>query len=328
MEIIAFILAYLTVELIFYFLNPYLYTRSVYNKDYDELYHSDDIMGYSVPSNSEHQITLHKKGKQIYRCTYSIDAYSRRCLPNKTADQFLIFFGCSFVFGEGVEDKETMPYYFQNISPFQVYNYGIPGYGPQHMLRKLQLINFNKEVQQEKGCAIYVFIDEHIERLICSMKIYNNWGKWLLYYSKNKMNQLNLYGTFENKRLINSLYEFLGKSHLLRFIEFDIPFRIKEKHIEFTSQIIIESAKEFHQHFPESEFYVLLYPGTRYAHILEKKMEQNGIRCLNFSQFIDLSKSGNTIEGDPHPSPQTHQKLAEEIHRWLCHISRFTSIDS
>ena len=53
--------------------------------------------------------------------------------------EFVIFTGCSFVFGEGVNDNQTLPYLYGKQNPaVRCYNYGFPGYGTQQMLAVLQ----------------------------------------------------------------------------------------------------------------------------------------------------------------------------------------------
>jgi len=144
----------------------------------------DPILGYKPTPNAVVEATKEVNGKTIYQAIYSIDRFSRRITPVKNkADKFLLFFGGSFTFGEGVNDNETLPYYVvKEANQYQPYNYGFHGYGPQEMLAKLESKNFASELTQKQGHLIYSFIDPHVERAAGSMYVYNGWGKDMPYF--------------------------------------------------------------------------------------------------------------------------------------------------
>jgi hypothetical protein len=77
----------------------------------------------------------------LYRVTYTItDAGARTTRGNARGDTWL-FMGCSFTFGDGVEDDETLPSRFSEQLGFNanVVNLGVSGYGANNVLRQLEL---------------------------------------------------------------------------------------------------------------------------------------------------------------------------------------------
>ena len=57
-----------------------------------------------------------------------------------------IFFGDSMCFGEGLNDNETIPYYFEKSNiDYRSINYGFMGHGPSHMLYTINTPKFKKE---------------------------------------------------------------------------------------------------------------------------------------------------------------------------------------
>lgn len=79
--------------------------------------------------------SLTVRGETVYDVTYNIDErYGRKTsssVRTVSAQKDLYFFGGSFVFGEGVEDDETLPSIVARAAPdWRVTNFGFPGHGP------------------------------------------------------------------------------------------------------------------------------------------------------------------------------------------------------
>ncbi|MCB0213954.1 MAG: SGNH/GDSL hydrolase family protein, partial [Anaerolineae bacterium] len=142
---------------------PAISREGDYTQDFT---HPDELLGYVVrPDAQIHSIK--KMGDEvIYDVVYTTDSYHRRITPvdnPEQRDKFMLFFGDSFTFGEGVHDNETLPYYVaQDLPDYMPYNYGLSGYGPQQMLAKLQSDDLATEVTESDGIAIYIFIDAHV----------------------------------------------------------------------------------------------------------------------------------------------------------------------
>lgn len=86
--------------------------------------------------------TKYIQGNIVYQVRYTTNAHGLRHSPAaKTAEATcILFFGGSFTFGEGVNDAETLPYRVavKTDRAYQVYNFGMPGFGPQQMLRAIE----------------------------------------------------------------------------------------------------------------------------------------------------------------------------------------------
>ena len=115
--------------------------------------------------------TIHKKtaeGKTIVKHTYELDEYKRRVtLPNvEKAKNYMAFMGCSFTFGIGVNDGETMPSQAQqSLNHTRIYNYGVNGAGPIDILFRLKSIE-RKEMKEKKGVILYIFFKGQMDRLL------------------------------------------------------------------------------------------------------------------------------------------------------------------
>src|SRR5277367_1871828 len=99
--------------------------------------------------------------------TYRIDASGLREIPSAVQGRphKAVFFGCSFMFGHGVENDQTLPYYFVRESggTFEGFNFDGEGWGPHQMLREVET-GFVRRVAGIPDLAIYEAIPDHLRR--------------------------------------------------------------------------------------------------------------------------------------------------------------------
>jgi hypothetical protein len=73
---------------------------------------ADEVLGYKIAPNTRIHSVAKVGDRLIYEVDYTTDKFSRRVTPwhgSSQADKFALFFGCSFTFGQGVKDDETLP---------------------------------------------------------------------------------------------------------------------------------------------------------------------------------------------------------------------------
>ena len=111
---------------------------NTYNKDvkYEKTY-----LGYQ-PKPGKHNHLIVSNGKILLDSIYTIGQDGFRITPKSDAINYskkINFFGGSYTFGWGVNDDETLPYYFQNYNQsWKVKNYAINGYGAHQMLAQIE----------------------------------------------------------------------------------------------------------------------------------------------------------------------------------------------
>ena len=79
----------------------------------------DKELGYSLPKNYSYTSKLYKPdGTLCYDAEYTSDAYGRRsvAIRSENPEKHLLLFGCSFTFGEGLSDSDTLQYQLQKAS--------------------------------------------------------------------------------------------------------------------------------------------------------------------------------------------------------------------
>lgn len=281
---------------IFYVLN-YYQGKNIQEVYTGKLAQPDKLLGSKPRPNVKVSGTKQIDGTIIYSVTYTIDEYSRRVTPLENLEQrskFILFFGDSFTFGEGVNDDETLPFYVSQFTArYKPYNYDFSGYGPEQMLARLEGSDITKEISESDGILIYTFLDHHVNRAIGSMYMYNNFGyaDFYPYYVIDDKDRLIREGNFSSGRPISSFfYRMLGASQILQYFQLDFP-RINDDHIKLTARIIEQARNTYRAKFNSDDFYVLFSP--YYSGTLAKRLipyfQNAHIKYLDYSNFLNGS---------------------------------------
>lgn len=138
----------------------------------------DAVRGYAPVVGRAREKKMLKYGRTIFDVIYTNNVYGLRIAPHdiynfpfKSGFKDVIFFGCSFTYGEGVNDDESLPFLFEDKGQgkYKAYNFGFVGYGPQQMLRILESSMIDNIVSDKKPfIAIYQAMPDHVSR--CALK--------------------------------------------------------------------------------------------------------------------------------------------------------------
>ncbi|MEI6128295.1 MAG: hypothetical protein WCQ99_17240, partial [Pseudomonadota bacterium] len=127
--ILVFLICIVVVEGFFFLVNRYRTQVAVDEwKVSTNPFEYSGALGYR-PRPNLHFSAFHKVNNRVsYDAAYTIDEYGRRLTPGLNEwgkDFFILFFGCSFTFGEGLQDNETLPFYVSEYAGrYRAYNYG------------------------------------------------------------------------------------------------------------------------------------------------------------------------------------------------------------
>ena len=283
----------------------------------------DEQMGYKASEKelfAVNKLVKHKDTTIIYDVSYTFDEFSRRINPANplsTIDKkFVLFFGGSITFGEGLNDHETLPYYFTSMdSSYKSYNYGFSGYGPNQMLRFMQDSGIWDQIGEKEGICIYVYIDDHIKRANGYLSCFTTFCTFAPYYKLND-SKLSYKGSFYKGRpVLNYLFFLLHNSNFLRYFHMDLPLARKQ-HIELTASLVEESYEVFTDHFEDGKFYLLIFPGSSDSII--HFIHNPHIQLLNYgSLFEDADPYKIHPPFENHPNARAFQLVSEKINEDL-----------
>lgn len=274
----------------------------------------------SVPWSDSVYHDLKMNGSDtVYNAHYTIDTNNIRVTPDHDAlkKKHALFFGCSIAFGLGLDDNKTLPFQFQNASPYNAYNFAYEGYGTNQMLARLQFQHLPDVVQEKEGIAVYVFFWDHIERAIGSMDRYTKWVSNAPYYEM-KDGKLTRNKTFKDGRsFVSSMYERLYQSSIIQYFEVGFPLGLNDDHFDLVSEMVKESRDEYQRQFGENEFYLAIYPS--YTEVDPEKYEkflsylkQKDIKVLDLTEDFTYGPE-HTFAGDPHPNAETNRLMSEKL---------------
>ncbi len=284
-----------------------------FSEPYVEL---DEFLGYQLKVDLKVEVVQTVADEVIYKLTYAMDENRRRVTPLEQTEaraNFILFFGGSFTFGDGVANNETLPAYVGHFAlEHRPYNYGVPGYGTQQMLAKLQRDDLSEEIQDGSGIAIYTFICPHVGRVIGTSQVHNTWGKSMPYYTLDFNDKLIRQGDFVSGRpILSLLYPALSVSQTAKYFNITLP-RINDSHYQLTARVIEESANILKEELKVDDFYVLFYPRATCSSLLIPHLDAANIKYLDYSTlFTDHEK--DFWQPDGHPTAKAYKIIAEKL---------------
>jgi hypothetical protein len=125
------------------------------------IYTFDDYLGYGHLPRSK---GVHEYGES--RFIYSIDDRGCRVTPTPAVPQgTVIFTGCSFTFGYGVQDSECYPTILarEHWAEYKIQNHAVCGYGTAHAYLQITR-ELNREPSRLPSLVLYAVIPNHVQR--------------------------------------------------------------------------------------------------------------------------------------------------------------------
>jgi hypothetical protein len=280
---------------------------------------SDPLLGFRhVPSVAVDITRVHcGDGHALYAAHYTIDDDGHRDTPALDLHHRRVaaFFGCSFTFGAGLADGETIPARFCAATPdCDAVNFACCGYGTSHMLALLDSARPDFLPRHPlPSVAIYTFIDHHLMRNIGSLRVVEGAGAHFPCYVLDEDGHPVLAGNFHTARPVRSLaYWLLGKSQLLAGAGFDWPPADDRGVLDLTAALIEASRDRFGHLTGSEQFLVVIYPGSRLGEQLMSRLRGKDIRCLDYKGLFDPTASDMHL-ADGHPSANAARIVGERL---------------
>ena len=289
------------------------YTNS--NIDYDVNKH----YGYHPKVSSEFTDRIYFKENLIKTNNYTINEFGHRIVPyfDEKKDKCIVFNGGSFIFGQSLSDKETLPYFvsLKLKTEASVYNYAFNGYGPHQFLSKLE----NKEIKELIHCKslilIYMFIPDHVGRVAGR----RSWGEDAPRYAlkNNKIIQKGFFSNYPYKLIMKIRKNVRNSKIMSLFYDVnDVSSKDKEIFLKVIKKIEADTKKKFNNfRFINIIWYQnsglwnneeLIFPKI-YEYLKSKKYIV--VDNLNIEEKFQR----NGIPGDQHPTKEFNFILSEEI---------------
>ena len=285
---------------------------------------SDDPRFFLAPNRKTRARRVAPDGDTVYDVIYGVDGRGLRETTNlnpKGRTKHLMVLGCSFVFGEGVSDAETLPSRIaQRTKKYLVYNMGVQGTGPHDLGMRIENPELGNTVKESEGLAIYMYIPDHVRRTVPSISMLGKrMGRpvWLEDGSGN-IQRFNSYAEADPWGAL--FLRILSWSNVLWALGLDFPPSFGEEHFRKTAHTIAYVSKMYKTKFPKGEFVALIYPYEWDKGVMGPYLTHYGVKVLDYS-VTDISKlvqaKWQLSPQDGHPSAEAHDVIADQITRDL-----------
>ncbi len=280
-----------------------------------QYFQSHQLLGTAPKSDFIVNASKKTPSKVIYDVQYTItsDAIRKSSNAITPGKPSALFYGGSFTFGEGVNDQETLPVYFQEYmnGELQSINMGFHGYGPHQMLVSLEHSLEEKIIAENPPkYLIYQAIPDHVAR--CQGFNFWDYGgpKYILDDNNNAQYTGPFYGTFNRYAL-----SFLSRSKILQNW-LAREREITPEHLQLYAAIVAKSAQLFKERYGGQMLVIVWHYGDQEMPIY-KSIQALGIPVFLVRDIIpDLTAAPDKYRLhllDKHPTPAAHRKTA----RWL-----------
>jgi hypothetical protein len=297
--------------------------RPTYSNPY---YADDDVLGVAPNKSSRTQARKVERGKVEYDVTYTVTAKGLRVSPppkDPGSAIGLLFFGCSFTYGEGLRDEESMPFQVgvQSDGRYHIYNFGFHGYGPNQMLAEIESGRVLELVDGVPQYAIYQALPDHVARVAGKIP----YGRHSPRYRLGPDGSARLNGHFDDGQKVPSAFverikKNLEKSAIYRRIELLEPGTDQED-VRLYLAVVKRSRDLLVTQYPGIKFKVILWRNFPYEQKLYDELE-TGFARMNIAVYkIDdmLPNYRKTPEeywlskDDAHPNAIANRQIANYL---------------
>jgi hypothetical protein len=246
-------------------------------------------------------------GRSIADVTYRFNSGGLREIPAAVqgGPHKVVFFGCSFMFGHGVEDDQTLPYYFlrEARGTFEGFNFAGDGWGPHQMLREIET-GFVRRLAGTPDLAIYEAIPDHLRR-VAGRAPWEDGPK----YDLCRGDEACYSGQFHSADYA-TFRRWLDRSWIVRFFESHSEKLSQPADIPLYLAVLKRTRKLLEEN--GTHFIVVLWDQNELAKTMEKALRANQFDVVALSSVFPESdlKNGLLTQLDRHPSPAANEELA------------------
>jgi hypothetical protein len=307
-----------------------------------DIYVHDGILGWAPKSaSSVHAIKpmptglLYPPQGTLFDVHYTIGPDGLRVAPPYRKDLIsgtILFFGCSFTFGEGLKDDETLPYQvgLQSQGRYRTLNFGVGGYGPEQMLAAIERGRVSALVDTPPQYAYYVALAGHIWRVAGRVA----WGGQAPRYVLTSNGDVHQDGNLSDRKPLDARLGIkhgakqLRKSAIWRLLSFHDD-SVSDEDLKLYLAVVRRSRDLLVAQYPGIQFRVILWtnPADPGDQPLYEKM-QNGFREMGipFDRVEDILPGYRSDQlkyvlssADHHPNALADRLLAEQVLHEVAH---------
>lgn len=279
-------------------------------------------LGYSNAPNYRGEARKVVGDSKSFAVTYTTDAYGNRSgwSPVQTDDdQCIVLLGCSFTFGLGLNDDETMAYSLGALTNKHVVNLGVSGYGPHQILAALEFDVFPDYAECTPSVFIYQAIPDHIRR-VAGLAEYDRHGPRYRFTDRGNLEFTGQFSDFADGRdsKADNIWTYLfGKSFAYQEYALNREW-IGDSEIDLYLTVVRQLKKRLQQRFPGSKFVIIYWDDSNksYAKKLKQELPLVADTYIGVTEILPHIRETREIyylPNDPHPNALANKTIAEYI---------------
>lgn len=229
----------------------------------------------------------------------------------------VIIFGCSFAYGDRLQENQTFSYKLAKLLKAPVYNRAACGWGFQHMFHQIRTKEIFNIVKQKPQHVIYVYLYDHIYRMYRHTYSFpfNNWLFLQYKYDGNDFVKYNPKFPFlERLCLSGEIYHYIATEKSNNPKYFDENF-------DLMKQYFIKSKNELEKEYGKINFTIIKYEFEEEGREIYtkssrwKELEQEGFTILNTTELAGrkLNQREDFADDGFHPSEKVWDFLTPII---------------
>jgi hypothetical protein len=279
-----------------------------------------EILGYGPYPGLKGDVKKYHFKKLLYDVNYTIGQDGLRIMPEPKADSdaCALFFGCSFTFGEGVNDNESMPFVASVLSGARAYNFGFHGYGPHQMLAALQSGLVDRTIKCKPTHGIYQAIIWHVDRAAGL----TSWDRYGPKYEIKDDGGVKLAGRFNSKRMAMLKLRVQEAVRIYRIAsKVILKLGRKKSDMYLYLEVVDAARRDFLNRYPGATFHVIIWDfdsdEPQYM-ALEEGLRKRGMELHRVSRILpDFDEYSPKYRIDPkydvHPNPLAYEIIAKYV---------------
>jgi hypothetical protein len=259
----------------------------------------------------------------VYDVTYTIDAKGLRKTPepqDPTAPS-LLFFGGSFMFGEGLDDAQTIPAVVSELTDgrYATLNLAFHGYGAHQVLAALQHGVAEEAFTSPPKHVVYLALPAHGWRA-AGRSPWDTRGPRYVLQSDGSVRHVGSFDRGAWRTVGQRLEDFLNHSFVWKWLLLKLPPR--RDHARLLAALVGTARAEVAQRWPGCRMHVLLWerPPRQAAVALEALRERSvkvHVMADVLPGFAEDPRPFQLHPRDGHPSAEADRRIAEYIVREL-----------
>ena len=223
-----------------------------------------DMLGYAPrKSKVSHSYGIYDDSVLLYT-QYTFDKTGLMITPDFPLDKNtkgIYFFGCSFTFGYGLKDQESVPHMVgeKTLGKYKVYNFAFNGYGTHQMVAALERGLPDSVRAVAPAHIFYVAIPQHMQRIVND----KDWGMHDPKFELNEQGDAVYDGHFDDhvfelrlQKLQNTFWKMVHKSNVLRST---VTQSVSDEQVDLFIALIRKARDIAQRRYPASQFHVVYW---------------------------------------------------------------------